>query len=128
MQFYQNHNIELEVFVFDIFRFVMLSLSMIDNLRQYRIGGYAIFDLAVSFLGVYLLSPLLSGFFRFFHVEVPKQNWVFLTLPMSILVHLAVNNRTLMTKNFLDLQGHFLLKILIIALTIWGLWGIKIVK
>ena len=101
---------------------------MIENLRLYRIGGYAIFDLVTAFLGMYLLSPLLSWLFRQVKIDIPKQNWLFLTLPISILVHLLVNNKTLMAKNFLDLQGNFILKILILGLLVLGLRGIKITK
>jgi len=101
---------------------------MIENLRLYRIGEYAIFDLVTAFLGMYLLSPLLSWLFRQVKIDIPKQNWLFLTLPISILVHLLVNNKTLMAKNFLDLQGNFILKILILGLLVLGLRGIKITK
>jgi len=101
---------------------------MIETLRRYRVGGYAIFDLVVSFVGIYLLSPLLSRLFRFVRIDIPKENWLFLTLPLSVLVHLLVGNITLMTEDFFDPQGHFFLKILILSLLFLGLRGIKITK
>ena len=100
----------------------------IESLRQFRIFGYAIFDLTVSFLGIYLLSPLLSKLFLVLRIKVPKKNWLFLTLPLGILAHLLVCNITLMTKNFIDLQGNWILKIVILASLLFGLKGIKIVK
>jgi len=61
---------------------------MIEFLRQFRFGGYAFFDLIVAFLGVYLLSPLLSKIFLKIKIYIPKSNWIFLTLPIGILIHI----------------------------------------
>ncbi|OIO13962.1 hypothetical protein COV53_01850 [Candidatus Gottesmanbacteria bacterium CG11_big_fil_rev_8_21_14_0_20_37_11] len=74
---------------------------------------------------MYLLSPLLSIPFRRFKIEIPKKNWLFLTLPISILVHLLVGKMTPMTKNFIDLQGHYVLKVLILILLVLGLKELK---
>lgn len=98
----------------------------IEYLRHFRIGGYAIFDFAVSFLAVYLVAPLLSKLFLKIGVDIPKVNWLYLTLPISIAVHLSFGNITPMTANFLDLHGHILLKIIMLGLLFMGLKGIKI--
>lgn len=103
----------------------MISL---EYLRHFRLGEYAIFDLAVSFLGIWLLAPLLSKLCKKIKIIVPKKNWLFLTLPIGIVVHLLFGEFTPMTRNFLDLSGHYWLKILIIALIIGGLRGIKLAK
>lgn len=100
----------------------------IEFLRQFRIGEYAIFDLAVAFLGIYLLSSLLSKMFLKLRIDIPKRNWIFLTLPIGIAAHMIFGNMTPMTKNFLDIHGHYVLKILIIGLLILGLRNIKIIK
>lgn len=100
----------------------------IEFLRQFRFGGYAIFDVAVSFLGIYLLSPLLSKVFLKLKVNIPKENWLFLTLPIGILAHLLFGKITPMTRNFIDPHGYYILKLLILALLIFGLRGIKIIK
>ena len=102
-------------------------MTTIEFLRQFRLGKYAIFDLVVSFMGIYLLSPFLSKIFLKVRLSIPKQNWLFLTLPLSILTHLLVGNRTLMTKDFLSLNSHFFLKLLIFTLLFFGLKGIKII-
>jgi len=73
----------------------------IEYLRQFRFGEYAILDFAVSFLGIYLLSPLLSKTFLKINVEIPKKNWLYLTLPISIIAHLIVGTITPMTKSFI---------------------------
>lgn len=98
----------------------------IEFLRHFHFFGYAIFDLAVAFLGIYLLSPLLSKIFRKLRIDIPKRNWLFLTLPIGILVHLLVGKMTPMAKNFLDIHGHYILKILILSLLIIGIKGINI--
>lgn len=103
-------------------------MNPIEFLRQFRLDGYAIFDFAVAFIGIYLLSPLLSKIFLKLRIDVPKRNWLFLTLPISVIVHLLIGQTTLMTKNFLDIHGHYILKILILILLIFGIKGIKIIK
>ncbi len=97
-------------------------------LRQFRLGDYAIFDFAVSFLGFYLLAPLLSKLFLKIRVDIPHQNWLYLTLPIGIVSHLLTGKITPLTRDFIDLQGHYIVKIMIIGLLFLGLRGIKIIK
>lgn len=103
-------------------------MTTIEFLRQFRLGGYAIFDFAASFLGIWLLSPLLTKLFLKIRIKIPKINWVFLTLPIGIIVHLLVGTITPLTKNFLDLGGYYILKIIILLLLFFGLRGIRIIK
>ncbi len=103
-------------------------MPTLEFLRQFRIDQYAIFDLVVSFLGIYLLSPLLSKLFLKLGINIPKRNWLFLTLPIGILAHLLVGTITPMTANFLDINGHYILKIIILISLFLGIKGIKIVK
>lgn len=97
----------------------------IETLRQYRVGGYALFDLSISFLGIYLLSPFLSKVLRKLGWEIPRSSWLMLTLPIGILVHLLTGTETLMTKNFMDPQGQVLLKLFIIGLFVMGIKGVQ---
>ena len=100
----------------------------IEFLRQFKLGEYAIFDLVASFLGIYLLSPFLSKIFKKIRLDIPKINWLYLTLPIGILAHLIVGKITPMTRDFLDLNSSYLLKILIVGLLFFGLKNIKIIK
>ena len=100
----------------------------IEFLRQFRVEGYAIFDFVVAFGGIYLLSSLLSKTFLKIRIDIPKINWIFLTLPIGITTHLLIGKITPMTKSFIDLHGHYILKIVILGLLILGLRNIKIVK
>ncbi|EKD80155.1 MAG: hypothetical protein ACD_40C00193G0020 [uncultured bacterium] len=103
-------------------------MSSIEFLRSFRIGEYAIFDLATSFIGVFILSPLLIRLFRMAHLEIPLTSWLLFTLPIGIGTHILTGNYTPMTKYFLDPSGHYPLKIFIIILFILGFRGISIIK
>jgi hypothetical protein len=100
----------------------------IEFLRQFRVGGYAIFDFAAVFLGFYLLAPLLSKIFRKIRLDISRRSWLFLALPIGILTHLAFGKMTPMTRDFIDLSGHYLLKIIILILLFFGIKNIRIVK
>jgi len=100
----------------------------IEYLRSFRIGGYAIFDFAVSYIGVALLSPLLSKLFRLVRLDIPKKNWLFLMLPISIIVHILVGTITPFTAAFLDGSGHFVLKAIVLGSLVLGIRGIKIIR
>lgn len=104
------------------------NMIPIEFFRQFRFGEYAIFDIAIAFLGMFLLSSLLSKIFLKIKIDVPKKNWLFLTLPIGIISHLLVGNITPMTKNFITLDGHYILKIFILILLFFGIRGIKIIK
>ena len=103
-------------------------MPSIEYLRSFKFGDYAIFDLTVSFLGVYLLAPLLSKLFHLIHLDIPRASWLLFTLPLSILVHILVGNYTPMTSAFLDPSSHYLLKIFIIVILVLGILGIKVIK
>jgi len=103
-------------------------MNTIEFLRQFRVAGYAIFDLSASFLGIYLLAPWLSRVFLKFRIQISRKSWLLLTLPLSIVAHLLVGTMTLMTRDFLDPQGHYVLKGILLALFILGIKDIKILK
>lgn len=103
-------------------------MFILGFLRQFRFSGYAIFDFVIAFLGIYLLSPLLSKILLKIKIDVPKKNWLFLTLPISLLIHLLVGKITPMTKNFFSPNSHYILKILILGLLFLGIKDIKIIK
>lgn len=103
-------------------------MNTIEFLRQFRLGGYAIFDFAASFLGIYLLSPLLEKFFAKIGIKIPRKSWLYFTLPIAIIAHLLVGNITPMTHDFIDIHGHYFLKIIILILFILGVINIKTTK
>jgi len=103
-------------------------MSTLEFLRQFRLLDYAIFDFVAAFLGIYLLAPLLSKLFLKIRLDIPKKNWMFLTLPIGTLTHILVGNITPMTRDVLDMSDHYILKIIMLALLFFGIRGIKIVK
>lgn len=100
-------------------------MTTLEYLRHFHFFGYAIFDLVVSLIGMYLLSGTLSKFFLKINIKIPKINWVFLTLPIGILIHIIVGTYTPMTKDFLSLNSHYILKFIIIFFLILGIKGIR---
>lgn len=97
-------------------------------LRQFRLGGYAIFDFAIVFLGFYLLAPILSKLFLKLRVDIPRQNWLYLALPIGVATHLIFGKMTPLTRDFIDIQGHYIVKAIILGLLFIGLNDIKIIK
>ena len=97
----------------------------ITYLRQFKVADYAIFDFAASFIGMLLLSPLLSGLARRAGWQVPRMNWVYLTLPLGTTAHLASGNLTPMTRDFIDPRSHYLVKAVVLAFLVLGLRNIR---
>ncbi len=100
-------------------------MDAINYLRQFRVTGYAVFDFAAAFLGIFLLSPVLSKLFRKTGLEIPRINWLYLTLPIGIATHLVIGKVTPFTKNFIDIRGHYFLKLIVVGLTLLGLRNIR---
>ena len=100
-------------------------MPTIEYLRSFRIGGYAIFDFTLAFLGIYILSPVLTRLLRPLRLDVPRSSWIFLTLPIGILVHVLVGTNTPLTKAFLDPTRSYVLKLVIVALFLCGIRRIK---
>lgn len=107
------------------YTFTMITLEYI---RSFRIAGYAVFDLAVSYIGVYFLTPLLTRLFLLFKIKISRKSWLILTLPLSIIIHMIVGNYTQMTKDFFDMYGHYWIKIVVLGMLIIGCRDIKYSK
>jgi hypothetical protein len=103
-------------------------MTTIETLRQFRIFEYAIFDLALAFIGIAILAPLLSKLSRKIGLEISLKSWLLLTLPISIVSHILVGEITPMTESFLRPEGHYLLKIITVIVLFWGIKEIKVVK
>ena len=95
----------------------------INILRSFRISGFAVFDLVVSYLGMYLLAPLLTIVFRKIGIEVTRVQWMYLMLPISVIVHLLIGQRTHLTDQLFDLNGGYIAKIVILLMIYKGIKG-----
>jgi len=100
----------------------------VEYLRSFRIGGYAVFDFAISYLGVYLLSPILIKLFKKLGKKVSLAQLMYLVLPVSILTHVLTGQDTLLTRQFLDLYGYYLVKLVILGMVYKGLGGKGVTK
>ena len=100
-------------------------MVFIEFLRQFRFGEYAIFDFVAAFWGMWLLSSFLSRIFLKLNIDVPRVNWLYFTLPISILIHVLVGSITPMTKDFISLEGGYILKIVVIVLLLLSFKGNK---
>ncbi len=105
----------------------MSNMTIIETLRTPRISGYAIFDFAVSFLAVYLVAPTLTKLARKIKLEVPKHSWLYLTVPLSVVIHLLVGTMTPLTLATLDLHDHLFVKLVIVLLVVLGVKDIRVI-
>lgn len=94
---------------------------VIETLRQYKIGPFAIFDFVISYLIVYLISPILVKLSKKLGFPISKVQWLWLVLPVSILTHIAVGNITPLTSMFIEPNKFYLVKITVIFMIYMGL-------
>lgn len=92
----------------------------ITYIRQFRIGPYAIFDIVTSYVGIYLLAPLLTRLAKSFTLHIPRSAWLWFTLPLSVIVHLVFGQNTEFMKRLSNPQGYHLETILLIVMVFMG--------
>lgn len=95
-------------------------MNILEFLRHYRIGPFSVFDFAVSYLGFWLLAPYIIKLFARINVNFTKANIMWLVLPLSVLIHLAVSRHTPLTKMVIDPNNYYLLKILLMIMIYFG--------
>ena len=103
-------------------------MTTIEFLRSFRIGGYAIFDFVASFIGIYLIAPLLSKLFRLIRIEIPILSWMYLTIPIGVLAHILFGKITPLTAGFLDIHSHYIIKVAVLVMILFGIKDISIIK
>lgn len=103
-------------------------MNTVSFLRQFKIGPFAIFDLAVSYLGIYLIAPFLVWVFEKIHIKTTVATWLWLTIPIGVLFHIAFNQNTPLNRMILDLHGNYLVKIVLLIMLFLGLRNITIIK
>lgn len=99
----------------------------IDILRQFRIGPFTIFDTATAYLGILIISPLLTWIFSKIHFHISTVSWLWLTLPISVIFHLVLSQNTPLMKILSDplkFDFYFVL-IVLIFMTYMGLKDIN---
>lgn len=101
--------------------YTKIVMQYIDWLRQFRVGPFSLFDFATAYIGIFLLTPILTKFTAMLHIYISKTQWLWLTLPIGIFVHLFIGKNTLLTTMFLDRHNYFLVKIIILFMLYMGL-------
>lgn len=91
-------------------------MNLITFLRSFRIGPFAIFDFAASYLVAYLVGPYLKKI----GIPITREQLLWWTLPLSILAHIAVGKITPLTELFIAPNGGYLVKAIIIGMIIAG--------
>jgi hypothetical protein len=94
-------------------------------LRQFRIGPYAIFDFVVSYLGIYIVTPVLSAVCSKIHLNISRSGWMWLTLPISVVFHLVFHQQTPFMKALIN-PDHYYSEALVILFMVY--MGIKNVQ
>lgn len=94
----------------------------IEYLRQFRIGPFAIFDIISSYLGILILSPILSWVASRMNLKISTITWLWFTLPLAVIFHIIFRQSTPMMKMLTNLGNYqFYIAILIlIAMTYMG--------
>lgn len=91
---------------------------IIELLRSYRIGPFAIFDFAISYIAIYFLAPCLSKLFAKIGVRINREQWLWLTLPIALITHLIFSPNTPFTKMFFNLSGGIIPKLIIVLMLV----------
>ncbi len=87
---------------------------IITFLRSFRIGPFAIFDFAISYIAMYFLAPYLSKLFALIGIHVNTEQWLWLTLPIALFFHVVFSINTPLTKMFLDSSGGITAKLVVV--------------
>ena len=105
-------------------------MDVVSILRQYRIGPFTIFDTVTAYLGIFLLSPLLSKLFSKLHINISRAGWLWLTLPISVIFHLVFRQNTPLMKMLSDpfKFEFYLILVALLLMTYLGLRKIKTLK
>jgi ABC-type enterochelin transport system permease subunit len=103
-------------------------MNFIDFLRQFKIGPFAIFDTTLAYVGIFLVAPLLTKLFSRLQLRISRTAWLWLTLPIAVIFHLVFRQSTPFMKMFLDPNGFYIAKIILLFMLYMGLKNIRIIK
>lgn len=71
-------------------------MSLIDTLREPKIGGLAVFDLVSAFTGMWFLAP---------HLGISRERALWATIPVGLAVHQVLGIETPLNRRVLG-PGH----------------------
>ncbi len=82
---------------------------------------YALFDFVAAYFGMLILFPLLGRIAKSLHYDLHLSQVLWLTLPLSVLLHLLTGQFTPLTKYAIDPSGHYLLKMVLVVMLYMGM-------
>lgn len=103
-------------------------MSIMEFLRQFRIGKIALFDLTLAYVGIYFLSPWLTKLAKKINLSIGRKEWLWLTLPIGVITHLLIGQETALNKMLFNINGNYLSKIILIFMIYMGLRGVRKIK
>ena len=89
-------------------------MNIITFLRSFRIGPFAIFD----FAGTYLIAFLIGPYLKKLGIPISREQLMWLALPISVLTHAIFKIKTPLTEMVFDPNGYYTWKVIIIAMII----------
>ena len=101
-----------------------------DNLnfiRQFKIGPFAIFDTVISYIGLFLLAPILTKMFRIMRLEISLASWLWFVLPLSIVFHFFFSQQTPLMKLLVSSNGYIAI-IILLAMAYMGVRTIRVIR
>lgn len=100
-------------------------MDILKFLRQFRIGPYAIFDTALSYVAIYLLAPLLTRFAARLHLNISRASWLWLMLPIAVVFHLLFRQNTPFMQQLFHPGSYYVEYIVLFVMLYMGLKHIK---
>lgn len=102
-------------------------MDIISILRQYKVGPFAVFDTIISYIGLFLLAPILTKIFRGMHLEIPRASWLWFVLPISVVFHFFFSQQTPLMKLLASSNGYIAI-IILFVMTYLGVRVIRVVR
>lgn len=99
----------------------------LEYLRDFRVGPFTMFDTTLAFIGMLILSPILTWIASKLHLKVPAISWLWLTIPVSVPFHAIFQQDTPLMK-ILSNPGQVQFYITIAVLLAMTYMGIRKIK
>lgn len=96
-------------------------MDTLQFLRQFRIGPFAIFDTVISYIGIYLLAPMLTKFVQKFGLNISRTGWLWLMFPLSVIFHFIFRQQTPFMKLLVNPESYYIGPIILLCMLYMGL-------
>ena len=89
-------------------------MNILDFLRSFRAGPFAIFDFVATYLFAYLVGPYLKKI----GIPLSREQFMYLALPLSVATHAIFGIETPLTSMVLSPHGYYVWKAIIVIMLI----------